>query len=403
MNQWNQYKQFPKSYRRGVQPRRGKRSNRGVRIVLIGALLAAYGAGALLASRPASASVIVRRNFQRVLSAMREPSATGLLIVSVRLSGSTRRAGLRPGDIITWVAHHRIESPEQLALICYRLRHSPLRFFSVAAARADRVLHFNVPLSSLKFSGLAVMAGVPAPLNPPPTPFTMHWNRAAFDASQHGFAENFWYRLFDHHIAIGMVHLQISRTNGIGHLLWSVRAVAGSGVNTRRTRMAFWVGDNRREPPFLLKSLTIHDFHRRLRLIRRGAMLTPSRPHVDGHFAKIPILFNVVPTPALMALALAMPRRTGLVLDVPELGISNLHTRPGCAMEVMGPKRVIFAGQRRRLWCVRILRLDVPQMTCWMDRFGHILRINMPHHRQLFLAADAAAAQTRLSLPKLPQ
>ncbi|NNM88271.1 MAG: hypothetical protein HKL95_07105, partial [Phycisphaerae bacterium] len=118
---------------------------------------------------------------------------------------------------------------------------------------------------------------------------------------------------------------------------------------------------------------------------------------------KIPILFNVVPTPALAALAMAMPRRKGLVLAVPEVSIGNMHTRPGCVMVVLGRRPVIFAGEKRRLWCVRVLRLDVAQITFWLDRFGHILRIDLPHHRRLFLAADAAAAQTGLSLPELPR
>jgi hypothetical protein len=336
---------------------------------------------------------------------MRQPAATGLLIVSVRPPGSASRPALRSGDIITWVEHHRIKSRAQLAVILYHLRHSPLPLFSVAVARGDRIIHLHVPHSALAISGLAVMAGVPAPLNPPPTPFVLQWNCVPPDTVHihHSLAKNFWYRLFDHHIAIGMVHLQISFAGTVGHLLWSVRAVAGCGVPTQRIRVVFSVGDNRRTPPFLLTSFNIHDFHGQRRFIRRGATLIASRDHAGKNVEKIPILFNAVPTPALTALAMAMPRRKGLVLAVSELGIRYLHTRPGCAMEVLGRKAVIFAGEKRRLWCVRVLRLDVPQITFWMDHFGHILRIDLPHHRRLFLAADAAAAQTRLSLPPLPR
>ncbi len=345
----------------------------------------------------------IERNFQRVLSAMRRPAATGLLIVSVRLPGAARRAGLRPGDILTWVEHHRIESPRQLDVILYHLRHSPLPFLSVAVARGERVIHVHVQRRALRINGLAVLAGVPAPLNPPPTPLALQWNRVPSDTAPRGLAENFWYRLFDHHIAVGMVHLRIFLAGTTGHLLWSVRAVAGCGVPTRRIQMVFTVGDNRRLPPFLLTSLTRQGFHRQREFIRRGTALLAAGRSAAKNTEKIPILFNVVPTPALAALAMAMPRRKGLVLAVPELGVGNLHTRPGCVMVVLGRRSVIFAGEKRRLWCVRVLRLDVPQITFWLDHFGHILRIDLPHHRQLFLAADAAAAQTGLSLPELPR
>ena len=364
----------------------------------------AYSGAILHAAPPASgSSATIHRNSERVLSAMRQPAATGLLIVSVRLPGAAGRAGLHSGDIITWVEHHRIESPRQLAAVLYHLRHSPLPFFSVTVARGERVIHLHAPRSALTIDGLAVLAGVPAPLNPPPTPFTLRWIRVPPDTTHQSFAENFWYRLFDHHIAVGMVHLRISLAGTIGHLLWSVRAVAGCGVPTQRIRMVFSVGDNRRSPPFLLTSLNLQGFHRQRGFIRRGTALLAAGHDTGKHVEKIPILFNVVPTPALTALAMAMPRRKGLVLAVPELGIRNLHPRPGCVMEVLGRRPVIFAGEKRRLWCVRVLRWDVPQITFWLDHFGHILRIDLPHHRQLFLAVDAAAAQTRLSLPQLPR
>ena len=393
--------------RRGTQSTWWKAATRrfgfiGLAVVVFGA----FSGGSLHAIlQTAGSGSAINQNFQLVLSAMRRPAATGLLIVSLWPPGSAPRPALHPGDIITWVEHHRIKSRSQLAVILYHLRHSSLPLFSVEVARGDRIIHLRMPPSALAISGLAVMAGVPAPLNPPPTPFTMQWNRVPPDTvhTHHSLAKNYWYRLFDHHIAIGMVHLQISRAGTVGHLLWSVRAAAGCGVQTQRIHMIFSVGDNRRAPPFLITSLTFHDFRGHRRFIRRGALLIPVKPHAGTTVKKIPILFNVVPTPALTVLAMAMPRRKGLVLAVPEIGIRYLHTRPGCAMEVLGRKTVIFAGEKRRLWCVRMMRLDVPQITFWLDRFGHILRIDLPRHRRLFLAADAAAARTGLSLPKLPR
>ncbi len=395
----------------------------------------------------ATRSDALQQAYQRVLTVLREPPATGLAIVSLQLPPAALRSGLQPGDIIVRVGSTAALSPGVLRRAFRRNTHSVL---ALTVARGQRLEHLTLPppaspgaspgatgslspavalaqTAGRNLATLAVIAGAPAPLNPPATPrgrYTLHWRQVPTLQPQPGqvLGHDMWLLVFDRHFACGALHVQIASRGRRWLVRWKVQSIRGGPLAPNAWRLTLGrraglpvLRRGRRwslSPPGQLirpavKSVKSPQFTRCRGATRCGELTAPRTPSplVDAKAARPgpwrrtsvwcrgPVLIGrtdrggqrsfwrretvpgSLPLPGLLILAAALPHRRGIVLPVAELSGEPLATQLGCVLQTLGRVPTAVGGVKVKAWAVQELLFDVPQATFWFADHGALLKL----------------------------
>ena len=411
----------------------------------------------------ATRSAALQQAYQRVLTVLREPPATGLAIVSLQLPPAALRSGLQPGDIIVRVGSTAALSPGALRRAIRRNTHSVL---ALTVARGQRLKHLTLPLSpaspgaslgatgslghavalgqtaGLHLATLAVIAGAPAPLNPPATPrgrYTLHWRQVPTLQPQPGqvLGHDMWLLVLDRHFACGAWHVQIASRGGRWMVRWNIQGIRGGPLAPNAWRLTLGrragllvLRRGRRwslSPPArairpAVQSVKSPQFTRCRGATRCGELTAPRTPSplLDAAAARPgpwrrtsvwcrgPVLIGrtdrdgqhflwrretvpgALPLPGLMVLAAALPHRRGIVLPVAELSGEPLATQLGCVLQTLGRMPTTVGGVRVKAWAVQELLFDVPQATFWFADQGALLKLQWGRRFTALMVASPA-------------
>jgi hypothetical protein len=314
---------------------------------------------------------------QKVLSTLRQPPANGVLVASVELPAELVQSGLQPGDIIMRAGGKNISTPADL-----NAAFSSANTLSLTIARAQIDLTLNIPSSVTNLDLMGVIAGMPAPLNPPATPrkdFDLLWNQVPTLSPQPGQAvgHDMWFLVFVGQNACGALHLTIPNINP-GALVWNFQALRNGPLPAQAWAIDFFAGDNHSSLPFEL--LGADWWLNNTRIIMgqspngRELSVTTNGPQNIQNFETLP---GAIPTPALPLLAAALPHKPGIVLPVVEITPQNLATQPGCVLQTFGMDKISIGGTTQSAWKVQLLRYDIPQYTFWFDSDGSLLMMDL--------------------------
>ena len=350
-------------------------------------VLAAFFIGVFSSARVPVRAQTLQGVYQRVLAVMRQPPATGVLVISLQLPPAALKAGLRPADILTRVDGRPIPNAAALHQAIRAVAGNSHAVLRVRAVRGSRIIVLHLPPAALELSVLPVLAGAPAPLNPTATPrrrLNLHWNRAPTVQPQPGqiLGHDMWLLVFDHDLACGSLHITISRLGRRWTLHWNLAVLRGGPLVAQRWRIRFVTTRARAARPFRLEELQWRQPSRTVIARDQGRELA-GKVTQDGRTQAFrhPSVPGAVPVPALVAVAAAMPRRAGVVLPLAELSDRTLSTRLGCVLQSLGRVKTTIGGVKNRVWAVRALWLDIPQMTFFFSKDGALLKIKWGAHR----------------------
>ncbi len=347
--------------------------------------------------------------YQRVLAVLRQPPATGVLVISLQLPPAALKAGLRPADVLTLVDGRPTPNAAALRQAVRAVAGNSHAILTVRAVRGSRILVLHAPPAALELSVLPVIAGAPAPLNPPATPrrrWRLHWRQVPTLQPQPGrvLGHDMWLLVFEHNLTCGSLHITISRLGRRWTLHWNLAALRGGPLVAQCWRIKFATARAPVARPFRLKKLQWRQPARTVVARDQGRELT-GKVTQDGrtqafHYPSVP---GAVPVPALIAVAAAMPRRADVVLSLAELSDRTLSTRLGCALQTLGRVKTTIGGVKNRVWAVRALWLDIPQMTFFFAKDGALLKIKWGAHRTAVKVASPGVVRRVFSGDSLEQ
>ncbi len=341
-----------------------------------------------------------QQRYEAVLSALRRPRASGLLVLSYRPAGGARkyRRDLRPGEIIFLANEHHVKDVPAMRAA---LHEGPANLTAVMAS--GHVVHFRLPnAGALRGAWLRpVAAGVPLPLNPLPTPrrlFRLHWWPRGGNLSSRR-RVTFWQWRWDG----AAIEDEKFKMLGAGHRLTlhitllrlTQPPKALVETDSAPARPAHWtvrlaVTSNRDAAGFVLTKLTRRTGNRRFTLHRTGNHLlrTTGRTPKQGPHPYIPRGFpatagfitvdNILPRLALPALAAALPHRAGIVFPLAILGTRHLNTHAGYVLQTLGRHERVIGGVATRLWTIRLLRYGAPRGDFYVRHY-HLIAARPAH------------------------
>jgi hypothetical protein len=382
-----------------------------------------------------------------VLAVLKRPPLGGVVIVEFAPDSPARAAGCRPGDILTGygtqditteeslraavadaIAEHRRSdlAPDDIRLNLRRL--SPPSTApgtarddtSPPSSRTDLV-SLRVPRGPLGISARAVEAGVPAALNPPPTPrgdFALEWDKVRTVEPEPGklFGHELWLRLYEGQDFCGIEHMRIEHAGRSWSMAYESKLVQDHRiVGTLTCTMAFATSDNQQTPGFELDTLDLEDTiaGTRTTFLKKGLTvrgssdalpIPPAPPDPSKHrdFVRPTVAIGqnggvgVVPVFAIPLVASVLPQKQGLVVPFAQLNEQDMQTRIGYAFRTTGPEKLKpEKGDRIAVWGVEVLHFGRVEQTFYFDAQHELVRALLsPGEGGLHLerAADADAA-----------
>ncbi|MGC9259247.1 MAG: hypothetical protein ACP5I8_04080 [Phycisphaerae bacterium] len=322
--------------------------------------------------------------YEQVLSAMRRPTANGLLITSVELPADLTRIGLRPADIVTRIAGRKVGNTATLkAALPPQL--SATRPIALLAVRGLTMRHFLVPAKILgdleRLGMISVRAGAPAKLNPPATArrkLELDWSHVqTLEPRGHeAVGDDTWMLVFYHRLVVGAIHLQVSHLGPSWKLLWNQESVSGGPLPALAWRIGFNPGDYHHQPAIRMATFTRWSPAGVIQGRRAGEtfhVTSAIREHNKTSTRLYPSAANAVPLPLLALLACTMPKHRQRVLPITDLAQQTLETRLGCVLVSGGGRKIIFAGANQPGRVVLGLWMDIPLYQFWLSPAGTLL------------------------------
>lgn len=342
----------------------------------------------------------IQRANERVLSVLRQPSASGLAIISLELPPRLLAAGLRPGDIISHADGSPVRTKHDLRHLTSVVKKIGEKKIPILVARGEKLIHLHIAPQPLHVAVVPVVAGTAAPLGPlatPPGQYRWHWNQVPTLQPVRGrvLGHNSWYLLLRHGEVTGALHLTISRHNTHWLLHWNCQAIRHTGLTPARWTIHFTTANGPFAVPLRLKTLIWREKRRSVRAIPEGNTLaltvrTLNRTQLVNLATTRQML---VPMPAIALLAAALPHRTGVVASLAELSASSLATRLNCSLRSMGQGHLRMDGVTVKGWRVDLLRFATVQETFFFASDGTLLAINGPHGIQALHVASHAVVR----------
>ena len=339
--------------------------------------------------------------YQQVLTSMRSPAGSGLLITSVQLPENLRHIGLQPGDIITRVGGTRLRDLTTLkaALAARSTSKQPISIIAVRGTTIQQFLAHLPALKTLENMGLvSVRAGAAAPLNPPPTPrqnLKLQWSRVQ-TLEPHGrqaVGHDLRMLVFYHHLVVGAIHLQVSHLGPSWKLLWNQESVSGGPLPAMAWRIAFNPGNYQQAPALGMTSFT--------RWSKRGILqgrcegstihtVFAATKNKSGSSRTILSASDAAPLPLLALLASAMPPQRNRVLPITDLAQDTLETRLGCVLTSGRQHEIDFAGADQPVRVMRILWMDILRDKFCLSPRGALLGMHFGRGFSAYRVSGAA-------------
>lgn len=322
--------------------------------------------------------------YQQVLSSMRSPAGSGLLITSVQLPHNLTHLGVQPGDVITRLGGTRMRDLTTLraVLAAHRRSKQPLSMIVVRGTTIQQFLADLPALKTLANIGLiTVRAGAAAPLNPPATPrkeLQLQWSRVQ-TLEPHGrqaVGHDIRMLVFYHQLVVGAIHLKVSHLGPSWKLLWNQESVSGGPLPAIAWRIDFRPGNYQHAPALRMTSFTRWSKQGSLRGSRIGNNIETVFLSAKNKLSASRTVLSsasAAPLPLLALLASAMPPQRDRVLPIIDLAQDTLETRLGCVMTSGHQQQIHFAGADQPVRVMRILWMDIVRDKFWISPRGALL------------------------------
>lgn len=375
---------------------RPTRSARRATLLALLVLSAAARAAGVPATAPASAPATPDERHAPVLRTLRMPPVSGLLVTQIiPLAPHT---GLREGDIVTayndapvatlpllqdaiatFAAAAALEADDQ-QLLLDRLAagEDPVRRASIAVRRGAETITLRVPPGGLGTRLRPVEAGVPASLNPAPSPrdqITIAWDDVPTIRPVAGQirGDQTWLRI--HNAAGELIAIEHRQLQPLGDS-WTAKTrtwhiAQGKVADSESAEVTFAPGDHQARPALTLNSFTWQGLGWKVAAQRKGLTVQGTVESASASAprpaeVREPTALGAVPASALPALAAALPRKEGLVLPLSVIREADLRTDTGYAMQAFGSKP-LNQGPVKEAWAVRLWHAGTVVRTWWFD------------------------------------
>lgn len=284
----------------------------------------------------------LNQSYNEILSTLHQPGADGLVVIDQELRPGLIAAGLRPGDLIQRLAGRRVRDQAKWRRILSQsgVAAKPVKLQIVRGVK-NLIITAGPQIGSVHL--LAVRAGAAAALGPTPAPrarrkldwsFLHHQGRAVSNRNI-----NRWFILIEAHYVVGALHLKVQRRHTGWLLIWNLISISGGPLRAQRWRVRFFPGNCIAAPAFTMVDMTRSVVGSQLSVVPHGTTLEILPRHI-----RLWSYPHAIPMPALFLVADALPRNSGLVMPIREIGFRALAARRGCTLEVMHPADITIGG-----------------------------------------------------------
>lgn len=405
-------------------------------VLAVMVLGAAMHAGAQIPKAPAGGAGDPGEDFQApyqaVVAAMKSPVATGVLVTEIGPLSAAGRAGLRAGDIITSYGGRETRTLPALkaevaeALGSRAVEDDQHKLLMVVrrgggAGAADTIL--QMPRAPLSVLAIEVEAGVPAALNPPPSPrgtLTMAWDKlpappTASDTEAENGEEISWYRLYDDGAWVGFQKV-VRTQRGIKLMQMDVVTTRielmdeGAKVTARTNETCvFRTGDQGETPAFVLESLSFADDSRLAAMSshaqRSGGKLAGgirADPEHGEMARSVSVPLSAMTPGALPLVGAALAQNKDGVLGCTLVSGWDLLPRPGYVLAARGQQKVEGATRGEESWRVDLMHCGVVVESYWYSAQRRLLRTQGlvgVKHETLRVGSEAEAKAAVTTMP----
>lgn len=359
--------------------------------------------------QPATMADLEER-YSSVLSVMKNPPTTGVLVAEIGPQSLAGRWGVRPGDIICEYDGKSVESEDALrtavAASIAAEQADPLSDLrvNIRIRRGSQYIMINLPVGPMGITAVGVETGVSVPLNPPPTDradYAFEWNALpTYDRPEGQLIQHeLWTRLCSDpagNRSVGIERTRVQRHGSIWIMEVLTRPVEnGILQNPQNVLIHFTVSDGKSIPPFRLETFDRTADGRKVESERKGARIkTAITELATGKVTNFdsPTTLHVVPTFALPLVAAALPQKRDVVYSFAMLSEADLQTRLGYAMRTLG-RQVMKSGDRMiEGYAVEVLHAGRREMIFYFNDKRQLLYGDLGGGLFAERVADEAAA-----------
>ncbi|MGN6369267.1 MAG: PDZ domain-containing protein [Phycisphaerae bacterium] len=346
--------------------------------------------------------------YQHVLAEMKHPTATGILITEIEPDSPAGAAGLQAGDILYHYAGSNVRDLDTLrkrvadqiaSALTTPIDNNPNQLGGpdnkvlLGVRRAGKDIILQVPRTPLGIRAIEVEAGVPAPLNPPPSPrgsLALAWNDLAHlrtadtppDFYRTTDTTDTWTSWQRREFLAGADDLSASFENH------HVDPNTGETLAAETLHFHLRTGDSTHTPAFLLDSLDKNILapngvqilgtaeRHGLTLRTQGKRTFPTHAILEPP-TDHPGPIDALPEPALPLVAAALPHDPNAALPLHLLSIQDFIPRPGYLLIARGQHPRPIDGHPNA-WQVDLLHCGVIVQTYWFDDHRLLLELDAP-------------------------
>lgn len=332
-------------------------------VIALSLALLAVSARAQTTQPRATTLAELEDQYALVMRVMKDPPRAGVLVAELGPQSLAARWGVHVGDIICEYDGKAVESEDALrtavagSIAAEQADPTSDLRVNIRVRRASDYVTINLPVGPMGITAIGVEAGVPVPLNPPPTDrneYGFDWQSLPLYERSEGqlVQHELWTRLctdiYGNH-QIGIERTRVQRHGSIWIMEVLTRPVENGIVqNPQNVLINFTVSDGKSIPPFRLETFDRTADGKRIESERKGATVKTTITEIStGKTTALvsPTTVQVVPTFALPILAAAMPQQRDIVYSFAMLSEADLQTRLGYAMRTLG-KQVLKSGDR---------------------------------------------------------
>lgn len=370
---------------------------------------------------PAKTADEIESRYLQILTVMKNPPATGLLVAELGPYSAGANAGIRPGDVLVEYLGVRLDKPKEKDRTAL-LRNTVTRAIDEQARKDINPMATLIVLRNGKNIVLAaermplgiftipVEKGAELPLNPAESErgsFTTEWAES-----------DTWLRVGEAAGAASAERHTLSLQEKT--LTFSLSASAMTKPETpveeiQRAAFSFTITDRATLPAMTLQRFSYVDESIDVTATRRGGVI---RGKIDRKLAHVtenverPTLSEAIPTLAVPHIAGALPQEKGIVIHFATISELDLQTRPGYALETRGKVKTTIDEKEIEAFAVRLWHLGQPEAEFYFDdkrrllsaryEAGGVSMIRAANQTDAFKAMVTTKPASRAISPELP-